>query len=64
MARAMVRKTNILLLDEATASVDGDYDANIQEVLRREVRKYSCVKTPFLVSKYHCCNNRTSTEYH
>ena len=34
----MVRKTNILLLDEATASVDGDYDAHLQEVLRREVR--------------------------
>jgi ABC-type multidrug transport system fused ATPase/permease subunit len=47
MARAMVRKTNILLLDEATASVDGDYDANIQEVLRREVRKHSFAKFLF-----------------
>lgn len=36
LARAMVRKTRIVILDEATASIDQETDVQIQEVLRNE----------------------------
>ena len=37
LCRAMVRKTKLMVLDEATSSVDGETDAAIQSLLRAEV---------------------------
>ena len=37
LCRALVRKSRVMLLDEATASMDYETDRGIQEVLRREL---------------------------
>ena len=43
IARAMLTGASIVIMDEATASVDSDTDARIQRVLREEFKNATCI---------------------
>ncbi|KAI1763655.1 ABC transporter [Hypoxylon sp. FL1150] len=45
LCRALVRKSKLLLLDEATASMDYETDQGIQEVLRKELNEHGRDRT-------------------
>lgn len=45
LCRALVRKSKLMLLDEATASMDYETDQGIQEVLRKELREHGGDRT-------------------
>ncbi|KAI1491460.1 P-loop containing nucleoside triphosphate hydrolase protein [Biscogniauxia mediterranea] len=45
LCRALVRKSKLLLLDEATASMDYETDQGIQEVLRKELSEHGRDRT-------------------
>lgn len=43
IARAMLTGASIVIMDEATASVDADTDARIQRVFRQEFKNATCI---------------------
>lgn len=43
IARAMLTGAKIVIMDEATASVDADTDARIQRVFRQEFKEATCI---------------------
>jgi ABC-type multidrug transport system fused ATPase/permease subunit len=45
LCRALVRKSKLMLLDEATASMDYETDQGIQEVLRKELNEHGQDRT-------------------
>ncbi|KAH9904109.1 P-loop containing nucleoside triphosphate hydrolase protein [Xylariomycetidae sp. FL2044] len=45
LCRALVRKSKLMLLDEATASMDYETDRGIQEVLRKELNEHGRDRT-------------------
>ncbi|ORY65077.1 P-loop containing nucleoside triphosphate hydrolase protein [Pseudomassariella vexata] len=45
LCRALVRKSKLMLLDEATASMDYETDRGIQEVLRKELSEHAMGRT-------------------
>jgi ABC-type multidrug transport system fused ATPase/permease subunit len=43
IARALLRRCTIVIMDEATASVDADTDARIQAVMRTDFANATCI---------------------
>lgn len=49
MARALVRKAKIIIMDEATSSVDFETDAKIQTTIKREFKGATLLVLSFLI---------------
>ena len=43
LARALLRKSSVLILDEPTSSVDTKSDAKMQEIIREDFAKYTII---------------------
>lgn len=50
LARAMLRKSSVLIIDEATSSVDGETDRMIQQVIRERFKECTVISIAHRVS--------------